>query len=152
MTNSIPLGQLETGPSAQWVKIGDTYRGRITSMEERQQTDPKDQSPKFFKSGAPMMVLVITIEQDNGDTVALYASGGAYRVAEGEGQAMKPAIGAALRAAGASALDAGAELAVSFTGWGEPTAPGLNPPRLFSAQYRPATAAPTSVPVDLFTS
>lgn len=147
MTSSIPLSQLESGKAAKWQTIGDTFAGRIVSMEQRQQTDPKDNTPKFFPSGDPMMVWVITVEQANGDTVAFYASGGKYKVEEGEGESMLNAIGAAVRAAGASGVDVGAELAVSFSGWGEAKT-GLNRPRLFKAQYRPP--APVSVPVDLF--
>jgi hypothetical protein len=147
VTTTIPLSDLESGPSAKWKNIGDTYKGRILAMEKRQQTDPKDGSPKFFASGDPMPVWVITIEVADGERVALYASGGNYKIEEGEGQAMLPAIAQAVRAAGGEAVDVGAELAVSFTGWGEARS-GLNRPRLFSAQYRPAT--PSVAVSDLF--
>jgi hypothetical protein len=64
---------------------------------------------------------------------------------------MMSAIGDAVRAAGASAVDIGAQLAVAHTGMGQPTSPGKNPPRLFTAQYKPG--APAGIPAsDLFGS
>lgn len=149
MTNSIPLSDLESSPSAKWNAVGDSYRGRIISMEKRQNTKPGTNELVFFPSGDPQMVWVITVEQDSGDRVALWASGGNYKVASGSGESMLSAIGAAVRAAGATAVEMGAELAVAHTGMGE-AAVGKNPPRLFSAQYR--ASAPASVPVDLFSS
>lgn len=146
-TNSIPLSDLESSPSAKFTSIGDSYAGRIISMVERQQTDLQGR-PSTFPSGDPMMVWVITIETASGERLALWARGGKFKVATGTGESMLSAIGAAVRAAGASAIEVGAELAVAHTGMGEASI-GKNAPRLFTAQYRaPATAA---VPVDLFT-
>lgn len=149
MTNSIPLTDLESSPSAKWNAIGDGYRGRIVSMDKRQNTKPGTNELVFFPSGDPQMVWVITLEQANGERVALWASGGSYKVASGSGESMLSAIGAAVKAAGGTAVEMGAELAVVHTGMGEASI-GKNPPRLFSAQYRAAPAA--SVPVDLFSS
>jgi hypothetical protein len=147
--NTIPLSEMEQSPSAKWTQIGDTYRGRIVSMDKRQNTKPGSGEPVFFPSGDPQMVWVITIEQANGERVALWAGNGKYKAASGSGEAMLAAIGTAVRAAGANAVDIGAELAVAHSGMGE-ASPGKNPPRLFTAQYR--QAAPESVPVDLFTT
>lgn len=147
-TNSIPLSDLESSPSAKWNAVGDSYRGRILSMEKRQNTKPGSGEPVFFPSGDPQMVWVITIEQNNGDRVALWAAGGNYKAASGSGESMLSAIGAAVRAAGAAAVEMGAELAVAHTGMGE-ASPGKNPPRLYTAQYR--APVPAAVPVDLFT-
>jgi hypothetical protein len=143
MTTSIPLSSIEASPGAKFVEIGDTYKGRITNIEQRQQTD-MDGSPKTFKDGSPMMQWVISLEQANGDTVSLFARGGKYTPSTGEGESMLSAIGTAVRAAGAEAVEVGAELAVAYTGQAEP-APGKKA-KLYVAQYRPP-AAP-SVPVD----
>lgn len=148
-TTSIPLSDLESSPSAKFNAIGDAYVGRIISMVERQNTKPGSGEPIFFPSGDPQMVWVITIETASGERLALWAGGGKYKVASGSGESMLSAIGSAVRAAGAAAVDVGAELAVAHTGMGEAT-PGKNPPRLYTAQYRAAPAA--SVPVDLFSS
>lgn len=152
MTTSIPLADLETGGnSASWKgkPFGFTYSGRVTNIEKRQQLDLTDGSPKFFPSGDPMPVWLISIEQENGETVVLWASKGAYKPAEGTGESMMGAIGTAVRAIGAEGLSVGDDLAVSYTGEGEAKR-GQNPPRLFTAQVRPAP--PVSIPADLFSS
>jgi hypothetical protein len=149
MSNSIPLSDLESSPSAKFSEFGDTYRGRIVSMAERQQTDIKG-NPLWFDAEhtQPRMQWVITIEQASGDTAALYAKGGKFKPVQGEGESMLSAIGTAVRAAGAQGVDIGAELAVAYTGLAE-AKPGQSPAKLYTAQYR--AAAPPSVPVDLFT-
>jgi hypothetical protein len=146
-SQSIPLGQLESSPAASFEKIGDKHIGKIVSMDHRQQTDPKDGTRKFFTSGDPMMLWVITIETPEGVTNALWAKGGRFEAAEGSGDSMLNAITTAVKAAGAGSLDVGAQLAVQFTGTSKPK-PGMNPAKLFTAQYQPP--APASVPVDLF--
>lgn len=148
MSQSIPLSALESSPAAKFTNIGDRYVGRIVSMEQRQQTDI-NKTPLTFQDGSPRMQWVITISTAAGETVALYAKGGTFKAAQGEGDSMLNAIGAAVRTAGAAGVDVGAELAVAFTGLAEPQ-PGKSPAKLFTAQYRPA--APATVPVDLFTS
>lgn len=145
---SIPLSELESSPSAKFKQIGDAYAGRIVSLDKKQNTKPNGELA-FFPSGDPQMIWIITVEQANGERVALWASNGKYKVASGTGEAMLSAIGTAVRAAGAEAVEEGAELAVAHTGMGE-ASPGKNPPRLYTAQYRKPTA---SIPVtDLFSS
>jgi hypothetical protein len=146
MTNSIPLSNLEPSPSAKFETIGDKHVGRITAMNERQQTNIAGEA-LTFKDGSPRMQWVITIEKADGDVVSLYAKGGKYKVASGTGESMLSAIGTAVRTAGADAVDVGGELAVAFTGLGE-AKPGQSAPKLFQAEYRPPSA---SIPAaDLF--
>lgn len=139
MTNSIPLSDLESSPSAKFTNIGDSHAGRITAIAERQQTNIAGEA-LTFKDGTPRMQWVISIEKAGGEVVALYAKGGRYQPVEGTGESMLSAIGTAVRAAGAEAVDVGGELAVAFTGMGE-AKPGQSAPKLFTAQYR---AAPTA--------
>jgi hypothetical protein len=153
MTNnptSIPLGQLESSPSAKFTNFGDSYKGRIVGLVERQQTDIEGR-PLTFNDGSPRMQWVIQIEQVNGDTVALYAKGGKFKAVQGQGASMLSAIGQAVKAAGATAVDVGAELAVVYTGLSD-AQPGKSAAKLYTAQYRSAQAQPSSVPVDLFES
>ena len=147
MSQSIPLNQLESSPSASFEQLGDSYKGRITAIEERQQTDLNDGKPLTFNDGTPRMQYVITIEQSDGETVQLYAKGGKYKADEGSGEAMLAAIGTAVRAAGAGAVDVGGDLAVAYTGNAR-LAAGKSA-KLYTAQYRPP--APASIPAsDLF--
>jgi hypothetical protein len=146
MTTSIPLSDLEASPSAKFDNIGDRAAGRITALTERQQTDTEGRL-LTFSDGSPRMLWVITLEQPNGDAVALWAKGGNYKAETGSGESMLKAIGIAVREAGASGVDVGAELVVVHTGLAEKQ-PGKNAAKLYKAQYRPP--APASVPVDLF--
>lgn len=144
---SIPLSQLQPSPGAKWAQIGDKHAGRLISAEQRQQTDLKDGSPKFFASGDPMMQWLITLEEADGTTVVLYAKGGNYTAATGTGWAMQVALVKALEAAGATELTMGGQLAVAWTGESEPR-PGMNAAHLYTAQYVPPK--PAAIPVDLF--
>jgi hypothetical protein len=149
MTQSIPLSDLESSGAAKFETLGDKHVGVITAIDHRQQTDPKDGTPKVFASGDPMMMYVLTIQPENGDAVALWAKGGNYadKIAHGTGDSMLSAIAAAVRAAGATSVEIGAQLAVAFTGESVPT-PGLNPAKLFTAQYKAPEAKPQAVAVD----
>jgi hypothetical protein len=147
MTQSIPLSDLESSPSAKFTNIGDSHAGRITNIAERPQTDINTGAPRTFQDGSPMMQWVITIQKQDGEVVALYAKGGKFKAVTGSGESMLTAIGLAVRAANAQAVDVGGELAVQFTGLGEQK-PGKAAPKLFTAQYKAPAAA--SIPVDLF--
>lgn len=145
MTQSIPLGALESTASAKFTNIGDAHAGRITAIEERQQTEIDNKTPKTFPDGSPMMQWVITIEKEDGETVSLFAKGGKYKAETGTGDSMLNAIGAAVRTAEASGVDVGGELAIKFTGLAD--AP-KGKAKLYTAQYRPPK--PASIPADLF--
>lgn len=150
---SIPLNELESTNSAKFDNIGDKHVGTITAIDHRQQTDPKTGEKKEFPSGDPMMMWVITIQPDEGDAVALWAKGGKFEVAEGSGESMLSAIGTAVRAANATAVEVGAKLGVAHTGLGKAKGTGMNAPKLYTAQYEPPVAKPASVGVeDLFNS
>jgi hypothetical protein len=148
MTTSLPLSDLESSPSAKFTVHGDKYAGRITAMNERQQTDINGKL-LAFDDGTPRMQWIITIEQASGDAVNLYAKGGKFKAEKGTGEAMLAAIGTAVRAAGATAVDVGGQLAVAYTG-DSAAQPGRFPAKLYTAQYQPP--APASVPLDLFSS
>jgi hypothetical protein len=145
---SVPLSQFESSPGLKFEAVGDKHVGRIINIEQRQQTDPKTGLVKCFSSGDPMMQWVITIEKETGETGTLYAKGGRYQIASGVGQSMQAAIAQAIKEGKANSLDVGAQLAVAWTGEGKASGPGMNPPKLYTAQYQPP--APASVPVDLF--
>lgn len=147
MSQSIPLSAMESSPAAKFEAVGDKYVGKITGIDERAQTDFATGKPLFFESGAPKMQWVITILTAEGDTVAFYAKGGNFKVASGSGDSMVNAIGTAVRNAGANTLDVGAQLAIAHTGLGE-AKPGLNAPKLFTAQYAPPAPGAKAVEVD----
>lgn len=146
---SIPLSTLESSAAAAFNNLGDKYLGRVTALKQQQQTNPKDGTPQFFPSGDPKMLWIITLEQSNGDSVALWAKGGRTPDATtGSGESMLSAIGSAVRAAGAEGLEKGGKLAVAFTGEVEPKERGLNATKLYTAQYQPPV--PSIPAADLF--
>lgn len=146
---SIPITQLQTSPAAAFNELGQGYDGKIVAIDQRQQTDPKNGQVKYFASGDPMTQWVITLEQSDGQTTQLYAKGGRFKAEKGTGESMLNAIASAIKAAGAASLDVGGRLAVKWTGEGE-ARPGLNAPKLYTAQYAPPPAASVKVD-DLFT-
>lgn len=123
--------------------IGDKISGRITLAEQRQQRNLDTKQLEFWPDGQPKMLLYIELETDthideNDDGMrALYAKGGVnFEAAQGEGQAMSVAIAEAVKATGERQIEEGAQLAVAFTGLAKPTARGMNPAKLYRAQYK----------------
>lgn len=146
MTDSIPLSKLESNPAAKFHEVGASVKGRIVSLKEEPQTDINTGQPRFWPNGEPMMQWLIGLQMADGETVTLYAKGGKYKPAEGSGDSMLTAIGLAVRAAGATGVDVGGELAIAYTGISEKKA-GKNAAKLYTAQYK---APSTSIPADLF--
>lgn len=120
--------------------IGDVCRGKVVSAEMRQQTSIEGQ-PLTWDDGRPRMQLVVTLQtqlhddDDDEGIRTLYAKGGRFEVAIGEGTSMRDAIAEAMKAAKAKSLDPGDELAVAFTGEGKARR-GYSAPKLYKASFR----------------
>lgn len=125
-------------------EMGDVVRGTIESAEMRQQTSLDDNKPLFWPDGSPRKQLVIVLQTELHDTDdddgkrTIYAKGGRFEAEKGEGLAMRDAIADAVRAAKATKLEPGDELAVGFTGEGRAKR-GFSAPKLYSASFRKAT-------------
>lgn len=126
----------------QFNEFGDTVSGEVTQCEVRQQTSMEGELLSW-PDGKPRMQLVITLQttlKDNDDDDGLrtvYAKGGRFDVAKGEGSSMRDAIADAVRTIGAKSIDVGDELAVSFTGLGVAKR-GYQAPKLYTAGFRKA--------------
>jgi hypothetical protein len=118
----------DSHPSFKFDAVGATCEGTICDDPRVVETDDLD--------GGRSRKLVVDIDTAEG-TYSLWLP--AQR-------RITSAISDAVREAGASGLQAGGTLKVQFTGEGEPSKPGFNPPKLFRARYTPP--AP-STPVDL---
>ena len=155
MSNDVNSFLFEGGAkSFQWgERPGTVCRGVIESAELRQQTSLEDNKLLTWDDGRPRMMLVITLQttdrEDDSDTGlrAIYAKGGRFEVAEGEGTSMRDAIAQAVKDAGASSIDPGDELAVGFTGVGKAKR-GYTAPKLYTASFKKATASVSAA--DLF--
>ena len=93
------------------------------------------------------MQLVITLKTEERDGAdddgvrTIYAKGGRYEIAKGEGSSMRDAIAEAVKEAKASSIEPGDELAVCFTGESKPTQRGFQPAKLYVAGFKKASKA-----------
>ena len=140
MSESIDISTLASSPAAKFDAVGDMVKGRIEGVRQAQQTSIDTGEPLTFSDGTPRMQLVIRLDVD-GETKTLYAKGGNYDVASGEGTSMQQAIVDAVMGAGASRIETGATLAVVHSGLGKKTNAAFSAPKLYRAEYRPPVEA-----------
>lgn len=122
--------------AAAFPEIGTTVTGTICAEPKvQQQTDIESGQPLTFANGDPRLQILIPLqttlsETDDDDGVrTLYAKANLLK-----------AIREAVVASGASGLEVGGELSVTYTGDGAASRRGYNPPKLYSAVYRPPAA------------
>lgn len=131
-------------PSAKFPAIGTTYTGRITEQPEvQQQRDFTTSELKFWKDGAPMMQLVVTIQTSQRDAAISDDDDGKRRLFI-KGQ-MRQAIADAVRTAGGRGLEVGGTLTVTYTHDG-PRQGNFSPPKQYTAIYIPAAASELAAP------
>lgn len=128
------------GKAAKFDNIGDTVEGVITDAVVSQQTDMETNQPLTWPDGSPRMQLVITLQtderSDDDDGIRrIFAKGGKYEVATGNGTSLKDAIADAVKKAGSKSLDEGGTLKVGYTGEGKKTNRGFSAPKLYRATY-----------------
>lgn len=121
------------GASAKFPTVGTVHKGTILSMDKRQARDFETKVLKVWDNGDPMWELVVRIQtgerdldiEDDDGVRTLYAGGNMLKALRDAFQKakVKPAIGGTL--------------AVKYTGDGEAKRRGLNPPKLYAAQYAP---------------
>lgn len=122
-------------PTFKFEAIGDTISGVILKVERTQQTDFQTGELKFFSNGDPMWQYVFHLQTDLRDP-AIPDDDGVRRVfAKNNG----------FKAARAAISDhrptpeqvIGGRFAMRHTAVGTPPKPGLNPPKLFEAEFQP---------------
>lgn len=136
MTSTDPNTLLMSGgvPSAKFADVGAVTKGRVVDLDSSQQTDFQTREPKFYDDGNPMMQVVVTLATDVRDPDIDDDDGTRRLYVRGQ---MVKAVREAVRKAGADGLAVGGTLGVQYTGDGQPSARGLNPPKLYAAQYAP---------------
>lgn len=148
---------MEGGKSFPFEKVNDVVMGEVISAEVRQQTDLETGEKLTWPDGSPRNQLVITLQtslkiNDEDDGIrTIYAKGGKFDIADGDGTSMKEAIANAVRSGGGTGLNPGDHLAVGYTGNGVKKNRGFNPPKLYSASWKRATPASVAG-TDLFDS
>lgn len=125
-----------SGSSAEFENIGDGVAGYlIEEPGEAQQTVFGGTDLKFYKNGAPAMMAIVKLQtQDNNGEPD---DDGIRILAVPDLSNKQQAIAQAVRAAGASDVEVGGYLTVTYTGDGVPKQKGNRPPKLYAAQYVP---------------
>lgn len=113
------------------------HKGRIISFEKQQQRD-LDGNKKFWEDGEPMWQLVFTI--DTGEIDPSIEGDDGLRKIYAKAQ-MLGAIREAIKKSGHRGEIVGGMLAVKYTGDGEATKRGFNPPKLYAAFFKAPTQA-----------
>jgi hypothetical protein len=138
------------GKAFPFENLHDTVIGEIISAEVRQQTDVDTGEKLTWTDGSPRNQLVITLQtslhtNDEDDGIRqIFAKGGKFDIADGDGQSMKDAIAKAVRDGGGTGLNPGDNLAVAYTGNGVKKNRAFNAPKLYSASWKKATPASVS--------
>jgi len=120
-------------PTLSFLTLGVTYEGRIIGAEKQQQRDIKTGLPKTWPDGNPIMQVVITLQTDMRDP-NVEDDNGQRRLFVGS-YGMKQAFQKALKEANVDGIAAGGTLKIRFSGEGEASGPGMNPPKEFMVRY-----------------
>lgn len=124
----------ERNPSAKFHTIGDTYKGTIARVGEF--SGVNDLNGKHETS------VVIDLDTDNG-TYTLWCR--THLDGDVVPNGITRAVADAVRNAGKSGLpEVGGTLAVRYEADGQSSKPGMNPPKIYKAQYAPPTSTPSS--------
>lgn len=127
-------------PAAKFPNPGDTIRGRVAAPPQAYQErdyDPKNPgggAPKTYPSGDPIMAVYVDLATDLRDP-SVQDDDGTRRLYI-EGRYLKEDVRNAIRAAGASGLEVGGTLTVSFTHREDPMDRGSR--KYWQVEYVPA--------------
>lgn len=126
----------------QFENLNDICHGTVVGKPEIRQQTSLEGEPLTWGDGSPRKMLVIVVQtdevtEDDDGQRALYAKGGRFEIAQGEGLSMRDAIADAMKAVKAVDIGDGDELWVGYTGIGK-AKKGMSPPKLYSARFRKA--------------
>jgi hypothetical protein len=125
--------------SAKFPDPGTTVAGTIAREPEvQQQRDFTTGEPKFWEDGKPMQQLQVILATSERDPSVPDDDG--QRAVYVKGNMLK-AVREAIRKSGADGIKVGGTLQVTYTGDGDTSRRGMNPPKLYAATYTPPTTA-----------
>lgn len=144
MTDSFDLGG--GGNAFPFDNIGDSVTGQIIGIEEQQQTDMDSGLPAVWDNGAPKMMVRVELQTQLSDPTnpgddgkrAVYLKGS--RKAETQ-STMAAVLTAVRNASGATTLQVGGTLTLTYASDGVASKRGWNPPKQYTATYDPAPPA-----------
>jgi hypothetical protein len=134
----------EGGKAFEFGAIGDTVTGEILDMKKQQQTDFQTGAPAFWANGDPKMMLKVSLktdiqDSDDDDGVRnVYLRGGNFTALKGKGTASLVAVKDAVKKSG-KPIEIGGILTLQFSGEGPAPSKGMNPAKLYVANYKPPT-------------
>jgi hypothetical protein len=134
--NEALFGKNRGAPAWRWGAPGDSAQGVITALSATQQRDMRTKELKYFPSGDPIMIALVTVQTGLHDPT-LPADNG-ERTIWVSGRYMTKAVKDAMMRAGTRELEVGGWFEVTYTHDG-PAERGLRPPRMFTAEYIPPT-------------
>lgn len=102
--------------------------GPITTV---QATEFGSDKPATWRDGSPKLKALVPLTTESGEAKTLHVPASSL---------LQKAIGAALAEAGASDLEIGGILGITWTGWGSGKNPA-NPPKSWAARYQAPEAA-----------
>lgn len=148
-----PLGSFDLGGggnSFAFETIGDSVTGKITSITELQQTDMDSGQPAVWENGQPKMMVAVELATTLHDPTNPADDGKRTVYLKGsrkpETKSSLAAVLVAVRtASGATTLNVGGTLSLTYSGDGVPSRRGYNAPKQYDATY----VAPAAPSVDL---
>ncbi|MDN5855127.1 MAG: hypothetical protein L0K86_20215 [Actinomycetia bacterium] len=145
------LGSGAGGKSAKFPQIGATITGTIArGPEVKQQVDPDTGKPDTWDDGNPKWQIVVTLDTDERNPDIDADDGTRYLYVKGskkpESQSLHAAVASAVQGAGATELEVGGRLTVTYVGDGVKPSPTRTAPKKYSAVYVTAAAAALGVP------
>lgn len=139
MTDANQLLMGSGSAAVKFDQIGASITGTvIAEPEARQQTDFRTKLPETWKDGSPKMQVVVRLSTTLRDPEKPDDDG--ERTLYIKGRELTNTIRAAVRASGANGIHTGGVLTVAYVADG-PADPGMNPPKLYQAQYQPAAVS-----------
>ena len=135
--NSLDLAG-DAGNSFPFDHIGASVTGKVTGMEEVQQTDMQSGEPAFWSNGQPKLMYRLDLQTDLGDGPdddgkrSVYLKGSRKR---DSGSSLAAVLEAVRSATGSTAIAVGGTLTLTYAADGEQTHRGYNPPKLYTATY-----------------
>lgn len=132
--NALLMG--DSTPGLKFDNIGVIYTGTvIAEPTTSQQTDIKTKLPETWKDGSPKMQILVKLQTTLRDPANHEDDG--IRTLYIKGKNLTDAIRDAVKASGARGIHKGGVLTVQYTGDGQASAAGFNPPKLYAASYQP---------------
>ena len=135
--NSLDLAG-DAGNSFAFDHIGASVTGQVTGMEEVQQTDMQSGEPAFWSNGQPKLMYRVDLATqlsegpDDDGKRSIYLKGSRKR---DSGSSLAAVLEAVRSATGSTTIAVGGTLTLTYSGDGEQTHRGYNPPKLYTAQY-----------------